>query len=89
MLQQKRGPHGEKMCRDAAGRRTRATAVTDQDKPGAAHRGPRLLQADAGATDDAIAGALRVRTATVEGLGKHFVEHALEVALPERSQPGS
>jgi transposase len=48
-----------------------------------------LLQADAGATDNAIAAALSIGTATVERLRKRFVEEGLEAALTERPRPGS
>jgi transposase len=47
-----------------------------------------LLQADAGATDAAIAAALHVGTATVERIRKRFVEGNLEGALSERPRPG-
>jgi hypothetical protein len=36
-----------------------------------------LLQADAGATDEAIAAALHLSIATVERIRKHFVEEGL------------
>jgi len=47
-----------------------------------------LLQANAGATDDAIAAALHVGTATVERTRKRFVEGGVEAALTERPRPG-
>jgi transposase len=47
-----------------------------------------LLQADAGAMDAAIAGALHVGIATVERVRKRFVEEGLEAALRERPRPG-
>jgi len=47
-----------------------------------------LLQADAGATDAAIAAALHVGTATVERIRKRFVAGGVEVALTERPRPG-
>jgi transposase len=47
-----------------------------------------LLQADAGATDAAIATALHVGTATVERIRKRFVEGGMEAALSERPRPG-
>src|SRR5262245_54142592 len=47
-----------------------------------------LLQADAGASDAAIAAALHVGTATVERIRKRFVEGNLEGALSERPRPG-
>jgi transposase len=48
-----------------------------------------LLHADAGRTDQAIAAALRVGTATVERVRKRFVLEGLEAALTERPRPGS
>ena len=47
-----------------------------------------LLQADTGATDDTIAQALHVGTATVERIRKRFVEGGVEAALTERPRPG-
>ena len=47
-----------------------------------------LLQADAGATDDAIAQALHIGSATVERIRKRFVEGGLQAALTERARPG-
>ena len=47
-----------------------------------------LLQADAGATDEAIAAALHSSIATVERTRKRFVEEGLEAALRERPRPG-
>jgi transposase len=47
-----------------------------------------LLQADAGATDEAIAHALHAGMATVERVRKRFVEQGLEAALTERPRPG-
>src|SRR4029078_10087828 len=43
-----------------------------------------LLQADAGATDETIAQALHIGTATVERIRKRFVEGGVEAALTER-----
>ena len=48
-----------------------------------------LLQADSGATDNGIAAALHIGTATVERIRKRFVEEGLEAALHERPRPGS
>jgi transposase len=48
-----------------------------------------LLQADAGATDDAIAEALHVGTATVERVRKRFVEEGVTAAISERPRPGA
>jgi transposase len=47
-----------------------------------------LLQADTGLSDDAIAQALHLGTATVERIRKRFVEEGLEAALSERPRPG-
>jgi transposase len=47
-----------------------------------------LLQADAGAPDEAIARALHAGMATVERVRKRFVEQGLEAALTERPRPG-
>ena len=47
-----------------------------------------LLQADAGATDEAIATALHLGIATVERIRKRCVEVGLEAALAERARPG-
>ena len=47
-----------------------------------------LLQADAGATDEAIAAALHSGIATVERTRKRCVEAGLEAALTERPRPG-
>jgi putative transposase len=47
-----------------------------------------LLQADAGASDEAIAAALHSSIATIERTRKRFVEEGLEEALCERPRPG-
>ncbi len=47
-----------------------------------------LLQADTGLSDDAIAQALHIGTATVERIRKRFVEDGLEAALSEQPRPG-
>jgi transposase len=47
-----------------------------------------LLQADAGLSDEAVAQALHIGTATVERIRKRFVEEGLEAALAERPRPG-
>jgi transposase len=47
-----------------------------------------LLQADTGWSDEAIAQALHIGTATVERIRKRFVEEGLEAALAERPRPG-
>ncbi len=48
-----------------------------------------LLQADAGATQDAIAAALHIGRATVVRICRRFVEEGLEAALRDRSRPGA
>jgi transposase len=48
-----------------------------------------LLQADAGATQDAIATALHIGRATVVRICKRWVEEGLEAALRDRSRPGA
>jgi transposase len=47
-----------------------------------------LLQADAGATDDGIAQALHIGTATVERIRKRFVQGGVQAALTEQPRPG-
>jgi transposase len=47
-----------------------------------------LLQADAGATDQAIADSLHTGRATVERVRKRFVEGNLACALTEAKRPG-
>ena len=47
-----------------------------------------LLKADEGCTDEAIAAALDVGTATVGRIRKRFVEWGLEQALREQPRPG-
>jgi transposase len=47
-----------------------------------------LLHAHAGVTDEVIAHALHLGTATVERTRKRFVEEGLEAALAERPRPG-
>ena len=47
-----------------------------------------LLHADADLTDQAIAAALRVGTATVERVRKRFVLEGMGAALTERARPG-
>jgi transposase len=47
-----------------------------------------LLQADTGATDDAIAHALHIGSATVERIRKRFVQGGVEGALTQRPRPG-
>ena len=52
------------------------------------NRAHTLLQADAGASDAAIAQALHIGTATVERTRKRFVEGGVEIALTEQPRPG-
>jgi transposase len=47
-----------------------------------------VLQADAGLSDEAIAQALHIGTATVARIRKRFVAEGLEGALSERPRPG-
>ena len=47
-----------------------------------------LLLADEGRTDDEIAAALHVGSATVERIRKRFVEEGVDAALSERPRPG-
>ena len=47
-----------------------------------------LLHAAEGATDEAIAAAVRVGSATVERIRQKFVEGGLDWALRERPRPG-
>jgi len=47
-----------------------------------------LLKADEGYTDEAVATALEVGTATVSRIRQRFVEEGLERALRERPRPG-
>jgi transposase len=58
----------------------------------AAHRLTRahiLLQADAGATQEAIAAALHIGRATVVRICRRCVEEGLEAALRDRPRPGA
>ena len=48
-----------------------------------------LLQADSGATQDAIAAALHIGRATVVRICKRFVDAGLEAALRDRPRPGA
>jgi transposase len=52
-------------------------------------RAQALLHADADWTDQAIADALHLGTATLERLRKRFVDGGLEAALTERPRPGA
>jgi transposase len=48
-----------------------------------------LLQADAGASQDASAAALHIGRATVVRICRRFIEEGLEAALRDRSRPGA
>jgi transposase len=48
-----------------------------------------LLHADAGWSDEAIAEALHLGTATLERLRKRFVDEGLSAALKDRPRPGA
>jgi transposase len=48
-----------------------------------------LWQADAGATQEAIAAALHIGRATVVRICRRVVEEGLEAALRDRSRPGA
>jgi len=52
-------------------------------------RAQALLHADVGWTDDAIATALHLGTATLERLRKRFVADGVAVALKEHPRPGA
>jgi transposase len=70
--------------------RAQLLALTKRGKVSARRltRAHLLLQADAGLSDEAVAQALHVGTATVERIRKRFVEEGLEAALAERPRPG-
>ena len=70
--------------------REQVLAMTKRGKVSArqVNRAHILLHAHAGATDDVIAHALHIGTATVERTRKRFVEEGLEAALAERPRPG-
>lgn len=70
--------------------REQLLALTKRGKVAARqlHRAHILLHAHAGATDDVMAHALHIGTATVERTRKRFVEEGLEAALAERPRPG-
>jgi transposase len=48
-----------------------------------------LLQADAGATQDAIAAALHIGRATVVRICRRLIEEGMEAALGDRPRPGA
>jgi transposase len=70
--------------------RAQLLALTKRGKVSARRltRAHLLLQTDAGLSDEAVAQALHIGTATVERLRKRFVEEGLEAALAERPRPG-
>jgi hypothetical protein len=70
--------------------RAQLLAMTKRGKGAArqVNRAPRLLHAHAGATEDVMAPALHIGTATVERPRKRCVEAGLEAALAERPRPG-
>jgi putative transposase len=70
--------------------RAHLLALTKRGKVSARRltRAHRWLQADTGLSDEAIAQALPIGTATVERIRKRFVEEGLEAALAERPRPG-
>lgn len=70
--------------------REQLLAMTKRGKVAArqVNRAHILLHAHAGATDDVMAYALHLGTATVERTRKRFVEEGLEAALAERPRPG-
>jgi transposase len=70
--------------------RAQLLALTKRGKVSARRltRAHLLLQADTGLSDEAIAQALHIGTATVERIRKRFVEEGLEAALAERPRPG-
>ena len=70
--------------------RAQLLALTKRGKVSARRltRAHLLLQTDAGLSDEAVAQALHIGTATVERLHKRFVEEGLEAALAERPRPG-
>jgi transposase len=70
--------------------RAQLLALTKRGKVSARRltRAHLLLQADAGLSDEAVAQALHIGTATVERIRKRFVEEGLEAALAERPRPG-
>jgi transposase len=70
--------------------RAQLLALTKRGKVSARRltRAHLLLQADTGLSDEAIAQALHIGTATVERIRKRFVEEGLKAALAERPRPG-
>jgi transposase len=71
--------------------RTQLWALTQKGRVAARRltRAHLLLQADAGATQEAIAIALRLGRATVVRICKRFVEDGLEAARGDRPRPGA
>ena len=74
-----------------ADERTQLLALTKKGRVAARKltRAHILLQADAGATQDAIAAALHIGRATVVRICRRCVEEGLEVALRDRPRPGA
>lgn len=74
-----------------ADERTQLVALTKKGRVAARKltRAHILLQADAGATQDAIAAALHIGRATVVRICRRCVEEGLEVALRDRPRPGA
>ena len=71
--------------------RTRLLALTKKGRVAARRltRAYILLQADAGATQEAIAVALHLGRATVVRICRRFVAEGLEAALRDRPRPGA
>ena len=71
--------------------RTRLLALTKKGRMAARRltRAHLLLQADAGATQDAIAAALHIGRATVGRICQRCGEEGLEIALQDRPRPGA
>jgi transposase len=71
--------------------RTQLLALTKKGRVAARRltRAHLLLQADHGATQDAIAAALHIGRATVGRICRRFVEEGLEAALRDRPRPGA
>jgi transposase len=91
LLQKQEGAMAKKyMVSLADDERAQLLALTKRGKVSARRlsRAHILLQADTGLSDDAIAQALHIGTATVERIRKRFVEDGLEAALSERPRPG-
>jgi transposase len=91
LLQKQEGAMAKKYIVNLADdERAQLLALTKRGKVSARRlsRAHILLQADTGLSDDAIAQALHIGTATVERIRKRFVEDGLEAALSEQPRPG-